>query len=155
MLLERFCEYHEREFGHAVHACCACIAFRFSLRAPPVLSLVFRRCRRGCGLLSGGLRDNTLTPLKINLRPNITRTTRNHNPHIPIRRLRPNRRGQNTQQMKIRKIIHLPLLIQPVRRESRFSVPRGLDCVCAEDNHVQSSRRSVVDPFRCEFAYGV
>lgn len=53
--------------------------------------------------------------------------------------------------MEIGQIIHLPLLIEAVRGQARFPAARRLDGIGAEDDHIQSSWRGVVDPFRGEF----
>lgn len=49
--------------------------------------------------------------------------------------------------MKIRQVVHLPILVQAV--DGGLSLAVCWHCrVCAEDDHVETSWRRIVDPFR-------
>lgn len=56
--------------------------------------------------------------------------------------------------MKIRQIIHLPLLIQSISGR-RALARRWNDRIRAENDHIQPARRGVIDPFGREGADGV
>jgi hypothetical protein len=70
-----------------------------------------------------------------------------------MRRLNPQRRTENTQQMKISQVIDLPLVVDTVQRLSARASRHGE--TGAEDDGVQTARRDIVDPFGRELAHGV
>lgn len=84
----------------------------------------------------------------------ITTTRSEQNPHIPIRRLRSQRRAQYTQQMEIREIVDLPIQLHTFRCALDLLRARR-QRVRAEDDHIQSSGRRVVNPFRSKGADAV
>ena len=84
----------------------------------------------------------------------VARARREHDPDIPIGRLRAQRRGEDAEEVEIRQVVHAPADFELFGRDELRPEPRR-EGVGAEDDHVEAAGRRVVDPFGGEEADGM